>query len=190
MVPLEPTPAPALVQYRDVAGFPGYCVGDDGSVWTCKHKGGNDRTAGRVGPWRRLSHHKSPTGYHLVNLDMGGKNHVRQVHRLVLVAFVGPPAEGQEACHYPDSDKGNNRLANLRWDTHGENAKDRYRDRPPATEKFCRRCGLTKPVIDFYRDKRASDGLCCYCKPCHCRLSTDTCDLARRRARRKERKRG
>lgn len=103
----------------------------------------------------------------MVNLDVGGKTIVRSVHQLILETFVGPKPDGMEGCHYPDSDKSNNRLDNLRWDTHGENAKDKYRDRGEVTEKECRRCKATKPVEEFYRDSRASDGLKVECKACH-----------------------
>ncbi len=161
------------VEYRDVPGFPGYRVGDDGSVWTCKRKGGNDRAAGKRGSWRLLSVHRTRTGYCLVNLDVDGRNHVRQVHRLVLEAFVGPRPDGMEACHYPDSDKENNRLTNLRWDTHDENAKDRYRDRGPVTEKECRGCVSIKPVSEFYRDPRSTDGYVSRCRACYTRDSAE-----------------
>jgi hypothetical protein len=168
--------------YRDVVGFPGYRVGDDGSVWTCKVKGGNDRTPGRVGPWRLLSVQRNRRGYCFVNLDLNGRNYPRFIHRLVLEAFVGARPDGKEACHYPDFDKSNNRLENLRWDTRGENAKDEYRDRGPVTEKRCRRCGEVKPAADFYPDKRASDRLGCYCKGCHNRASVASRDQEKRRA--------
>lgn len=45
------------------------------------------------------------------------------IHRLVLLAFVGTPDEGQECCHnngIPDD----NRLENLRWGTRAENVAD------------------------------------------------------------------
>ena len=45
------------------------------------------------------------------------------VHRLVLEAFVSPCPEGQEACHN-NGDPADNRVDNLRWDTHAENMKD------------------------------------------------------------------
>lgn len=32
--------------------------------------------------------------------------------------------------------------------------------------KTCRCCGETKPICDFYQDKKASDGLQSYCKKC------------------------
>ena len=46
------------------------------------------------------------------------------IHRLVLEAFIGPCPEGMECCHFPDRDPSNNRLENLRWDTHKANVAD------------------------------------------------------------------
>lgn len=34
------------------------------------------------------------------------------------------------------------------------------------TDKFCHRCKITKPCIDFYKDKTRSDGFYSYCKIC------------------------
>ena len=48
------------------------------------------------------------------------------IHRLVLEAFVGPCPPGHEGCHY-DGNPHNNRLENLRWDTHRNNLNDRIR---------------------------------------------------------------
>lgn len=48
------------------------------------------------------------------------------VHRLVLLAFVGPQPAGMECCHW-DGDQSNNRLENLRWDTAAANWADRRR---------------------------------------------------------------
>ena len=33
-------------------------------------------------------------------------------------------------------------------------------------EKRCPKCGITKPESEFGKNKRTSDGLACYCKPC------------------------
>ncbi len=153
---------------------------------TSKVKGGNDRTPGRRGELRPLAIRRNDDGYCFVNLDLDGKTYSRSVHQLVLETFVGPRPEGMEACHYPDDDKSNNRLENLRWDTHGENAKDKYRGRPPLTEKACRRCGETKPVGDYYRDKRASDGLKTECKDCHKRTAYQSANKETRRANNRE----
>lgn len=45
------------------------------------------------------------------------------VQILVLTAFAGPAPEGLECCH-GDGDRQNNRLTNLRWDTHASNVAD------------------------------------------------------------------
>ena len=49
-----------------------------------------------------------------------------QVGRLVLMAFVGMPKDGEECCHN-NGIAHDNRLENLRWDTHLENNRDRLR---------------------------------------------------------------
>lgn len=46
------------------------------------------------------------------------------VHRLVLEAFVGQCPDGMECCHN-NGIANDNRLENLRWDTHENNNKDR-----------------------------------------------------------------
>ena len=48
------------------------------------------------------------------------------VHVLVLTVFIGPCPEGMEGCH-EDGDFTNNRVDNLRWDTHQENQRDMVR---------------------------------------------------------------
>ncbi len=154
------------VIYKSIPGFIGYRVGDDGSIWTCRRKGGNDRSAGKIGPWRLLRLHLTK-GYFRVNLDRNGVTHSRCVHRLVLEAFVGPRPSGMEARHWPDQNKTNCRLENLSWDTHDENMKDRYRNNPLVVEKECHRCHFVKPRCEFYRDKRASDGLQTECRECY-----------------------
>jgi hypothetical protein len=175
------------VTLKEISDFPGYLIGDDGSVWTTKAKGGNDRTPGRIAlKPRRMKTHVARHGYLYVNLDRGGKNTVMAVHRLVLIAFVGPCPDGMESCHYPDPDRTNNRLDNLRWDTHDANMKDKYRDRPPATEKRCRRCCEVKPVSEFPRDKRASDGLQGWCKRCHYAMVIASRDPDKKRAANRE----
>lgn len=45
------------------------------------------------------------------------------VHRLVLEAFLGPCPDGMEGCHN-NGDPTDNRLQNLRWDTHSSNMRD------------------------------------------------------------------
>jgi DNA-directed RNA polymerase specialized sigma24 family protein len=61
----------------------------------------------------------------MVGLSINGKRVTRRIHNLVLTAFIGQRPRGMQACHFPDSDTGNNRLDNLRWDTASSNYNDR-----------------------------------------------------------------
>ncbi len=117
------------VEYRDVPGFPGYRVGDDGSVWSCwRLKGCGKGRGGRAVMshmhWRKLKPKVLRSGHLLATLRPGMQ--YRLVHRLVLEAFVGPCPKGRECCHN-DGNPGNNNLSNLRWDTHRANMGDRSR---------------------------------------------------------------
>lgn len=61
-----------------------------------------------------------------VQLSREGSSRLTLIHRLVLLAFVGPCPHGMECCHW-DGDPTNNRLENLRWGTHTENMQDKMR---------------------------------------------------------------
>lgn len=113
----------STVEYRDIPGFPGYRVGSDGSVWSCRRKG----SSGKLGAtWRPLRLKPARCGRLKVNLCNGaGRVTTRFVHHLVLESFVGPRPHGCEACHFPDPDVTNNRPDNLRWDTPKANSADK-----------------------------------------------------------------
>jgi hypothetical protein len=61
--------------------------------------------------------------YMYVHLSNGIAKHF-SIHSLVLKAFVGEPKQLQECCHLDGNCK-NNRLDNLRWDSHLNNEKDK-----------------------------------------------------------------
>lgn len=113
------------VVYMAIEGFPGYRVGDDGSVWSCWRRG---RPAGLTETWIKMKPSAQYRGHMCVCLVCDGKKHYRFVHRLVLEAFVGPCPDGMECCHGPDPDPSNNSLDNLRWDTRMANCRDSVKD--------------------------------------------------------------
>ncbi len=116
------------VEYRDVVGFPGYRIGDDGSVWS-SHRPGS-RTSNPRKSWRKLSPALAGSldgRYPMVGLTRDRKRTCLYVHILVLTAFVGPCPSGLQCCH-EDDDPENNNLSNLRWDTPVANASDRARN--------------------------------------------------------------
>ena len=61
----------STVQYKDIQGFSGYRVGDDGSAWTCKKVVCDGRIKGGIGllrsvigdTWRLLKPYKNKRGY-------------------------------------------------------------------------------------------------------------------------------
>lgn len=61
-----------------------------------------------------------------VYLTRNGIRKTYSVHRLVLETFIGPCPHGMEGCHN-DGDGTNNKLDNLRWDTHKSNMQDAIR---------------------------------------------------------------
>ena len=110
-----------FVEYRDLTEFPGYRVGSDGSVWSRR-----DFNGGIGGQWSRLSDRPTKKGYVKVGLRKDGRYAVIEAHALILRAFIGPCPPGMEACH-ENGVKWENRLENLRWDTHANNQRDNAR---------------------------------------------------------------
>lgn len=63
-------------------------------------------------------------GHQVVHLGFDSKKKNVFVHTMVLLAFVGECPNGMECCHI-NGDAKDNRLENLRWDTHYSNNQDR-----------------------------------------------------------------
>jgi hypothetical protein len=122
------------VEYRQIARFPGYRFGDDGSVWSCWKKVGV-KGAGRRGvvgvigtEWRRMALDIGIAGYPFLRIKdpARGKQVGYNVHSLVLEAFEGPRPLGKE-CRHLDGNPANSRLDNLEWATPKVNNGDKKR---------------------------------------------------------------
>lgn len=105
------------LKVREIPGWPRYWVSNDGQI------------VGRRG--RLLKPSFSKRGYAFVSLPRNGafvnaQAIAVQVHKLVLLAFVGPKPEGMQ-CRHLDGNKVNNHISNLVWGTASENALDRIR---------------------------------------------------------------
>lgn len=111
--------------WREVPGYPLYQVSDIGRVRSRLARGYSLPRD----EWRLLKCGKSRYGYPRVCLlGPDGRHRFRQVHNLVLEAFVGPrPTPKQDGRHL-DDDKGNNSLANLAWGTRADNLADSKRN--------------------------------------------------------------
>jgi len=62
-----------------------------------------------------------------LSVVLGRSGGTKQIHALVLSAFVGPCPKGSEGCHRDDVPSNNN-LDNLRWGTRSENLLDAVRN--------------------------------------------------------------
>jgi hypothetical protein len=107
-------------EWRPLPGFEGrYEVSDQGRVYSVKTTGYGSGSTGRI-----LASTSSTHGHRKVRLYHNKAQCWLYVHRLVMLAFVGPCPAGQEVRHL-DGDPTNNCLDNLRYGTRSENALDR-----------------------------------------------------------------
>jgi hypothetical protein len=103
-----------MTTWRPIPNFSGYEASSDGRIRSHKR------------PGRPLVLKPgSRNGYPVVTIkDDSRIKRTPCVHRLVLLAFVGQPQPGQRVCRHLDGNPTNNRIENLRWGTHAENAAD------------------------------------------------------------------
>lgn len=116
-------------EWRVVPDFPAYEVSDLGRVR--RHISARGWGAGHV-----LKPAAAHSGHLYVMLsDRKGNARKQFVHRLVALAFFGPPpARGALVLHRDDVPT-NNSPANLYWGTHRQNIEDAKLNRRPATER-------------------------------------------------------
>lgn len=80
--------------------------------------------------------------------------HARRVHRLVLLAFVGPAPRGTQ-CRHLNGRPADNRLANLAWGTWRENHADQRRHGTELRGERHGRARLTKSQVLDIRARSA-----------------------------------
>lgn len=132
------------VEFRVIPGFERYAVGTDGSVWSLAKK----KT------WQKRKLGKRPNGYLGVDLYMPGKVRIALIHRLVLEIFVGPCPHDMEACHN-NGDRKDNRLENLRWDSHSANCgQDRRKHGTALLGEKNHRARLTAEDVKKIREMK------------------------------------
>jgi len=128
--------------WRPIAEFPDYQVSNLGRVKS-RYRGKKSGGILRPGDSHGLSM--------IVALCKDGICHTKRVARLVLESFIGKRPNGMECCHNDGNHK-NDRLDNLRWDTHKSNIHDRIRH---GTDNRGERSGLAKLTAQQVREIRA-----------------------------------
>lgn len=114
--------------WKPVPDMFGYSVSSMGRVrshWWYAHGLPRGERQHREEGWL-VSQQTSSKGHKRVFIGRGDKRGWQSVHRLVLLAFVGPCPDGKCCCHN-NGEPGDNRLENLRWDTFSENTQDSVR---------------------------------------------------------------
>lgn len=138
----------ALVVYKPVEGFPNYCVGSNGTVWSCRVSGPKNRRKER---WSRLTGDaNNPNKQLRVTLYCNGRRTRAMVHHLVLEAFIGPRPPQLQGLHgngYPPD----NAVDNLRWGTPKENMEDRDRHGRTARGERQHKAKLTEEDVRLIR---------------------------------------
>lgn len=105
-------------------GFPNYQVDEEGNVW-CRRR---DASVAIGRGWRKMKPKTLKRGGHLYLSTLRGNDGIKGflVHHLVLFALVGPRPDGMVARHL-NGIPTDNRVSNLCWGTHQDNAADRVR---------------------------------------------------------------
>jgi hypothetical protein len=110
-------------EWRDVVGYEGfYQVSDAGRVRSIRRVCRDGQSRGG----KLLKQSTDENGRPRVDVKVDGTHRNFKVCRLVALAFLGTPATDQEVCH-GNGNAADNRLDNLRWDTHQANVDDTAR---------------------------------------------------------------
>lgn len=128
-----PCANPEGERWLPIVGWPGYEISNWGrahSYWRTGLVAMISRPKLMKGTWP-----KGYRRYYLMRHDGSGERRSFPAARLVLEAFVCPRPSGKEACHN-DSNPANNRVDNLRWDTHSGNMIDRFLDGEDGSAKL------------------------------------------------------
>ena len=121
------TEGPWEETWLPIPGYDGYEVSDFGNVRSYYLKGNHKRKRSPH-PRTLAKRARSSGAYPSVSLPnpTTGKYHSKAIHRLVMLAFVGPCPDGLEVAHL-NGDPTDNRLSNLEYVTHQANESHKRR---------------------------------------------------------------
>ena len=111
--------------WKDINGFPGYQVSNEGRVRSHDKVTTSARFPERH--WKdRILKQKWQNNRARVCLWSDGKEKTLQVHRLVTEAFLGAAPVGYDTVNHIDGNPRNNNLNNLEWMTRADNIRDAF----------------------------------------------------------------
>lgn len=112
----------------------------------------------------------SPTRSGHLQVYVGGST--ASVHRMVALAFLGPPPPGKPNALHWDDDPTNNRVGNLRWGSQAENIRDIVRNgnHYGANQTHCKYGHEYTPENTYTRTGKSGR----FCKRCTLRRQSQT----------------
>lgn len=151
--------------WRPVVGYEGaYEVSDQGRVRSLTREVYAGRGRTRLHAGRVLSVFDGDD-YSKVRLKLDGSGSTKNVHSLVAEAFLGPCPADLEVCH-GNGNRNDNRLVNLRYDTHSANALDRREHGTAFRRRNQDECfhGHSYTEGSFYIDSDSGKRVCLECE--------------------------
>ena len=108
--------------WKDVVGYEGYYqVSNLGRIRSCEREAICKNKSLRTVKSKILKQHLDNYGYCIISLSLNNKKHTKTIHRLVAEAFI-PNLENKPTVNHINETKTDNRVLNLEWATHAEQA--------------------------------------------------------------------
>lgn len=135
---------------KEIEGFPGYYITDDGKVISTKFKEERVmKTWYQKGGYENIKLCKENVTYHFL------------IHRLVAQAFIPNPDNLPEVNH-KNKNRADNRVENLEWCTRVENLYDSYSTMSPV--RNFRKCKVVnKKTNEIIGEFQSVKEACAYC---------------------------
>ena len=108
---------------KAIPGYAGYFADIDGTIWSA--------LSGKLKPLKPQFHGR----YLKVSVQRNKQSKFEYIHRLVLLAYVGPCPPGWETDH-KNHDRYDNRLENLHYVSHKENCDRAWKTKQERIKKF------------------------------------------------------
>lgn len=119
-------------KYDNIPGIEGRYISRRGHLYTRFDKSGNitpriDKKGDYIPlKWRKCKVNSNQRGYLFRQIKVNGKSKAYYIHRLVAMAYLPNPKQGQKEVDHIDNDVTNNKVSNLRWVSPKENVRHTY----------------------------------------------------------------